>query len=155
MKTININGKDFTIEELSKLVEDSKNSEYPVYCQLLNSGKVVKFTGQRSGILVKNASNGTGAERVGQGSSSYMRHNDEKIWKPIPVCLKTGFFRGQLVWAWDDDHTHFRVLAFYDVENSCLFSIDGRKNYLAYDNYLPFEGNWPDWALEAYETLEL
>lgn len=40
-------------------------------------------------------------------------------------------------------------------ESNSLFSIQGKKNYLGYDNYLPFEGNWPDWTLEAYKTLEL
>ena len=30
-----------------------------------------------------------------------------------------------------------------------------KKNSFVYDNYLPFEGSWPDWALEAYKTLEL
>ena len=71
------------------------------------------------------------------------------------MCSKTGFFHGQLVWAWDRPHTHFRVLGFYDAENNSLFSIDGKKDSLVYDNYLPFEGNWPDWALEAYKTLKL
>lgn len=155
MKTININGKDFTIEELNKLIEDSKNSEYPIYCQLLNSDKVVKFTNQRKGVLVKNASNDRGGERVGQSSNNYQPHDNKMFWKPIPVYSKTGFFHGQLVWAWDNHQTHFRISAFYDAENSCLFSIDGKKDSLAYDDYLPFEGNWPDWALEAHKTLEL
>ena len=52
-------------------------------------------------------------------------------------------------------HTHLRILAFYDAENSCLFSLRGKNNSFVCDNYLPFEGNWPDWTLEAYKTLKL
>ena len=52
-------------------------------------------------------------------------------------------------------HTHARRVVFYDAENSCSFSRQGEKNSFVYDNYLPFEGNWPDWALEAYKTLKL
>lgn len=154
MKTININGKDFTIEELSKLIEDSENSKYPIYCRHLPTNKIVKFTDLSVGVVVKSGSD-QNKYPIGLESECFIEHTYKDTWKPIPVCSKTGFFRGQLVWAWDNEHTHFRVLAFYDVENSCLFSIYGKKNSLAYDKYLPFEGNWPDWALEAYKTLEL
>lgn len=155
MKTIKINGKDFTIEQLNKLIEDSEKSIYPIYCQLINSGKVVKFTDLRKGVLVKNESNAVGAERVGQSSNSYMHHDVSTVWKPLPVCPKTGFFHGQLVWAWDDCHTHFKALVFYNAKHSLTFAIGGGNSSLRYANYLPFEGNWPDWALEAYKTLEL
>ena len=92
---------------------------------------------------------------IGIESKSLIEHTYKDTWKPLPVCPKTGFFHGQLVWAWDNDHPHFRVTAFYNAENSCLFSIDGKKDSLGYDNYLLFEGDWPDWALEAYKTLKL
>ena len=134
MKTININGKDFTIEELNKLIEGSKKPLYPIYCLHLPTGKIVKFTDL---------------------SKRLIEHIYKNTWKPVPVCSKTGFFHGQLVWAWDKEHTHYRTLAFYDAENSCVFSIRGKKSILSYDSYLPFEGNWPDWTLEAYKTLEL
>ena len=156
MKTININGKEFTIEELNRLVEGSKYiSLYPIYCQHLHSDKIVKFTSLKEGILVKNGLGETDIWPVGYSANNWTDCDSKDDWKPLPVCQKTGFFHGQLVWAWDNEHTHFRISAFYDVENSCLFSIYGKKNSLAYDNYLPFEGNWPDWALEAYKTLEL
>ena len=148
MKTININGKDFTIEELSALIENSGKSAYPIYCQHLTTNKIVRFTDLSEGVVVKSGSDWR-AYPIGLESECFID------WKPLPVCPKTGFFHGQLVWVWDNDHTHFRILAFYDAENSCLFSIYGEKDSLAYDNYLPFEGNWPDWALEAYKTLKL
>ena len=153
MKTININGKDFTIEELSKLIEGSENiSQYPIYCQHLHSDKIVKFTDLKEGIVVKD---GKGEWPVGHKAANWTDCDSKIDWKPLPVCSQTGFFHGQLVWAWDNDHAHYRILAFYDAENSCLFSIYGKKGSLSYDNYLPFEGNWPDWALEAYKTLKL
>ena len=154
MKTININGKDFTIEELSRLVEDSKKPLYPIYCLHLPTGKIVKFTDLAEGVVVKSGSD-RNVYPIGQESKRLIEHTHKNAWKPVPVCSKTGFFHGQLVWAWDKEHTHYRTLAFYDAENSCVFSIRGKKNRLSYDSYLPFEGNWPDWALEAYKTLEL
>ena len=30
----------------------------------------------------------------------------------------------------------------------------GKNNGGEYDNYEPFEGNYPDWALEAFQTLD-
>ena len=154
MKTININGKDFTIEELAKLIEGSKDPLYPIYCLHLHSNKIVKFTDLSEGVVVKS---GYDQKRypIGLESECFVEHTYAATWKPIPVCSKTGFFHGQLVWAWDNNHTHFRVLVFYDAENNSLFSIQGKKNSLDYENYLPFEGNWPDWALEAYKTLKL
>lgn len=154
MKTININGKDFTIEELAKLIEGSKKLLYPIYCLHLHSAKIVKFTDLSEGVVVKSGSDWR-AYPVGIESKGLIEHTCKNSWKPLPVCSKTGFFHGQLVWAWDKEHTHYRTLAFYDAENSCVFSIHGKKNRLSYDSYLPFEGNWPDWTLEAYKTLEL
>lgn len=155
MKTININGKDFTIEELNKLIEDSEKSIYPIYCQLINSGKVVKFTDLRKGILVKNESNSVGAERVNQTSNHYLSHDNKNTWKPILVCPKTGFFHGQLVWAWNNEHTHYKVLGFYSVTKIGLHPANPSWDALHYENYTSFEGNWPDWVLEAYKTLDL
>ena len=154
MKTININGKDFTIEELSKLIEDSKKPLYPIYCLHLPTGKIVKFTDLSEGVVVKSGSD-RNMYPIGLESECFIEHTYKDTWKPIPVCSKTGFFHGQLVWAWEIDHTHLRILAFYDAENSCLFSLRGKNNSFVCDNYLPFEGNWPDWTLEAYKSLEL
>ena len=154
MKTININGKDFTIEELNKLIEGSKNPLYPIYCLHLPTNKIVKFTDLSEGVVVKSGSD-RDVYPIGLESKRLIEHTHKNAWKLLPVCPKTGFFHGQLIWALEIDYTHLRILAFYDAENSCLFSIQGKKNSLVYDNYLPFEGNWPDWALEAYKTLKL
>ena len=154
MNTVNINGKNFTIEELNKLIEGSKDPLYPIYCLHLPTGKIFKFTDLSEGVVVKSGSDWR-EYPIGLESKCLIEHTHKYAWKPVPVCSKTGFFHGQLVWAWDKEHTHYRILAFYDAENSCVFSIRGKKSILAYDSYLPFEGNWPDWTLEAYKTLEL
>ena len=154
MKTLNINGKDFTIEELSKLIEDSKDPLYPIYCLYLPTGKIVKFTDLTEGVVVKSGSD-RNVYPIGQESKRLIEHTHKNAWKPVPVCSKTGFFHGQLVWAWDDAQTHSRITVFYNAENSHIFSLRGKKLSFTYDNYAPFEGNWPDWALEAYKTLGL
>ena len=153
MKTININGKDFTIEELNKLIEGSKDPLYPIYCLHLPTNKIVKFTGLSEGVVVKSGSD-RDMYTIGPESKRLIEHIYKNTWKPVPVCPKTGFFHGQLVWAWEDDYTHYRALCFYDVKNSSAFSVSGIGN-ISYDNYAPFEGNWPDWVLESYKTLEL
>ena len=155
MKTININGKDFTIEELNKLIEGSKDPLYPIFCLHLPTGKIVKFTNLSEGVVVKSGSD-PNMYPIGLESNHFIEHTYKDTWTPIPVCPKTGLFHGQLAWAWGNEHTHIRKLFFYDAENSCSFSVGGKRYSLAsYDNYAPFEGNWPDWALEAYKTLEL
>ena len=154
MKTININGKDFTIEELNKLIEDSKKPLYPIYCLHLPTNKIVKFTDLSEGVVVKSGSD-CHAYPIGKESKRFIEHTYKNTWKLLPVCPKTGFFHGQLVWTWDIDHTRCRILAFYDAENGCVFSIHGKNSGLVYDNYLPFKDNWPNWALEAFKTLEL
>ena len=155
MKTININGKDFTIEELNKLIGDSGNSLYPIYCKHLYSDKIVKFTDLKEGVLVKNSLGTTSICSVGHEANNWTDCDSKEDWKPLPVCPKTGFFHSQLVWAWDHEHTHYRVLGFYNAREQNLFPAKTSWNELNYENYLPFEGNWPDWTLEAYETLEL
>ena len=39
-------------------------------------------------------------------------------------------------------------------KNKCTYQFNGTKNGGNYDNYAPLEGNYPDWALEAFQTLE-
>ena len=79
---------------------------------------------------------------------------DNDIWQQLEVCEKTGSFDGQLIWCWNNHHTHFRILRFYDAKNKCTYDYLGKKGGFSYDNYEPFEGNYPEWALEAFKTLE-
>jgi len=60
----------------------------------------------------------------------------------------------QLVWCWDNNLTHQRTLKFYDAINDCTFNGFGKRNGASWHNYEPFEDEYPDWAKEAYKTLE-
>ena len=55
---------------------------------------------------------------------------------------------------WDYNNAHYRTLKFYDAKNECVYQFNGNRNGIFYHNYKPFEGNYPDWALEAFQTLE-
>ena len=60
----------------------------------------------------------------------------------------------ELVWCWDNNKPFIRSLCFYDVKNRCTFYDDsGRRDGMSYDNYAPYEGEWPEWAKEAYKKL--
>lgn len=138
------------IEVLKKQNSVKEEFEYPIYCKLKDSSLVVKFKGLKNGKTVVNNT----FNNVGNKFSTWQNHSETNIWQQLDVCEKTGFFDGQLVWCWDNDDTHIRELRFYDVKNKCTYMFDGDKNGGEYDNYAPFEGNYPDWALEAFQTLQ-
>ena len=138
------------IEALKKQNIEKEEFTYPIYCKLKDSSLVVKFKGLRQG---KTAVNNT-FNNVGNKSSIWQNHTDINTWQQLDVCEKTGFFDGQLVWCWDNDDTHVVTLRFYDAKNKCTYQFDGTEDGHDYDNYEPFEGNYPDWALDAFQTLE-
>ena len=138
------------IEALKKQNTEKEEIKYPIYCKLKGSSLVVKFTGLTLGKLVVNSKH-TKIEKTFKEWRIFTAIN---TWQQLDVCEKTGFFDGQLVWCWDKDETHTRHLRFYDVRNKCAFYDDGNRNGYSYKNYEPFEGNYPDWALEAFQTLE-
>ena len=138
------------IEALKNQVTEKEEIKYPIYCKLKDYSLVVKFKGLRQGkTVVNNTFNNVGAK-----STTWASHTDSDAWQQLEVCPVTGFFDGQLVWCWDNDDTHSRELKFYDVKNQCTYTFNGKNNGCGYDNYEPFEGNYPDWALEAFQTLE-
>ena len=138
------------IEALKKQNTEKKEIKYPIYCKLKNSSLVVKFTKLQSGeVVVNNKYN-----NIGDKNTTWEKHTDTYTWQQLDVCEKTGFFDGQLVWCWDNDDTHTIILRFYDAKRKCPYQFDGTINGLEFDNYEPFEGNYPDWALEAFQTLE-
>ena len=138
------------IEALKKQVTEKEEINYPIYYKLKKSSLVVKFTGLRSGEVVVNSKH----YNIGDKSTTYRSHTDTMVWQQLDVCEKTGFFDGQLVWCWDNNYTHKRDLKFYDVKNKCTYLFNGDKDGSDYHKYEPFEGNYPDWALEAFQTLE-
>ena len=138
------------IEALKKQNTEKEEINYPIYCKLIGYSLVVEFTELQSGEVVVNSS----PCKVGNKSTNWTKHTDTNCWQQLNVCEKTGFFDGQLVWCWDNNGTHIRSLRFYDVKHKCPYQCGGTKGGYSYDNYEPFEGNYPDWALEAFQTLE-
>ena len=138
------------IEALKKQNIEKEKFEYPIYCKLKDSSLVVEFKGLRKGKPVVNNT----FNNVGEKAFTWQNHSETNTWQQLDVCEKTGFFDGQLVWCWEDDDTHSRVLRFYEVKRKGTYKFDGTQDGHAYDNYEPFEGNYPDWALEAFQTLE-
>ena len=138
------------IEALKKQNTEKEEIKYPIYCKLKGSSLVVKFTGLQEGKLVVN----TEHIKIEKAFNEWRKHTDTDVWQQLDVCEKTGFFDGQLVWCWDDINTHVRHLRFYDVKYKCTYTAVGDKDGGEYGNYEPFEGNYPDWALEAFQTLE-
>ena len=139
------------IEALKKQNLDKEEEiKYPIYCKSKYSSLVVKFTGLQSVEVVVNSKH----YNIGDKSTTWISHTDTKTWQQLEVCEITGFFDGQLVWCWDNNDTHARYLRFYDVKNKSTFYYNGTRNGARFNNYEPFEGNYPDWALEAFQTLE-
>lgn len=136
------------IEALKKQSEEEEFT-YPIYCKWKHSSLVVKFTGLQSGEVVVNE-----YQNIGDKHDDWRTHTDTTVWQQLDVCEETGFFDGQLVWCWDDNITHSKLLRFYDVKNKCTYNPLGKRSGFVYNNYVPFEGNYPDWALEAFQTLE-
>ena len=110
----------------------------------------MKFAELQSGEIVINSKN----NNIGDKSTNWISHTDTDVWQQLDVCEKTGFFDGQLVWCWENEFTHCKHLRFYDSKNKCTYHCDGNRYGYSYKNYEPFEGNYPDWALKAFQTLE-
>lgn len=136
------------IEALKKQSEEEE-FKYPIFCKLKDSSLVVKFTELKSGEIVVNSKHYNVEDKI----INWAKHTDTTVWQQLDVCEKTGFFDGQLVWCWNDTDSHIRCLKFYDVKNKRTYCYNGIKYGYNYKNYEPFEGNYPDWALEAFQTL--
>lgn len=138
------------IEALKKQSTEKEEVKYPIFCKLKDSSLVVKFKEFKQGKTVVNNT----FNNVGNKYFIWQNNLKTNTWQKLDVCEKTGFFAGQLVWCWDNDDTHVRTLRFYYVKYKCTYQFDGTEDGHDYDNYEPFEGNYPDWALEAFQTLE-
>ena len=138
------------IEVLKKQKKKKKEFNYPIYCRGKETNCVVKFESLSEGVYVVQNE----FRKVGENIKTLIRHDHTDFWQQLDVCEKTGFFDGQLIWCWDNDDTHVRTLRFYDAKNECTYCYDGTRAGDYYCNYEPFKGNYPDWALEAFQTLE-
>ena len=138
------------IEALKKQNTEKKEITYPIYCKSIGSSLVVEFTRLNEGKVVVNSR----YDSIGEYRTNWHDYNNNNVWQQLDVCENTGFFDGQLVWCWDNDDTHVKCLKFYDTKNECTYHCDGSIYGSVFDNYEPFKGNYPDWALEAFQTLE-
>ena len=138
------------IETLKKQNSEKEQFEYPIFCRFKDFSLVVKFTALQTGKVVVNNS----YYNVGDKGNDWRIHTDTTVWQQLDVCEKTGFFDGQLVWCWENEFTHSKHLRFYDSKSKCAYDYSGKRGGFSYDYYEPFEGNYPDWALEAFQTLE-
>jgi len=137
--------------ELGREIEALKNEQkYPIYCLSKGTEEIVRFTGLQEGIVVKQGD----LDDVGYDYNKWVAHTNTNVWQQLDVCPKTGFYDGQLVWCWDDNYTHERRLKFYDTKKETTFYYNGERCGIYYHKYEPYEGNWPEWALEAFKTLE-
>ena len=138
------------IEALKKQNAEKEEIKYPIYCKFKDSSLVIKFTELQSGEVVIN----NNYYNVGNKNADWRSHTDTDVWQQLDVCEETGFFDGQLVWCWDNNDTYIRYLKFYDAKNECTYCYDGTRSGTCIDNYEPFEGNYPYWALKAFQTLK-
>ena len=138
------------IEALKNQVTEKEEIKYPIYCKSIGSSLVVEFTRLNEGKVVVNSR----YDIIGEYRTNWHDYNNNNVWQQLDVCEETGFFDGQLVWCWSHNDTHSRYLRFYDVKNKSTFYYNGTRDGTRFGNYEPFEGNYPDWALEAFQTLE-
>lgn len=144
------------VAQLSKKIEilEAKEKEtikYPIYCLQQDIGLVVKFTKLREGVVVKNGDD----YNVNQYYNDWVPHTAIENWTQLEVCPTRGLFDGQLVSCYYHRlFTHSRVLAFFDAKNQRAFSVTGDRIGENYDIYEPYEGNYPEWAQEAFNTLK-
>lgn len=140
-------------QELGQEIERLKKSEvqYPIYCRSKETDSIVKFNSLQEGVYVKNSI----VLDVGEIGNNFIPHTDTDHWQQLEVCPETGFFDGQLVWCWDNIHTSSRALVFYNAKHKRAFNHKGERIGVKWDNYEPYEGNYPDWAQKAFETLEI
>lgn len=142
--------KEQRIEELQRQIDEIKNeTEYPVFCYSKESNHIVRFDCLKSGEVVKQ-----GCWEFGNKSKSWVEHIDKHHWKPLPYNKERGLYHTQLVWCWDDDIKGYRNLCFYNAVNDTSFNYKCELDGIKWDNYEPYQGEWPQWAIEAHKTLE-
>jgi len=138
------------IEELEQL-----DNEYPKYMLATNALKckqfIVKFTDEHTGTVVAAAEDAP--YKVGGKSDDWVCANNTDAWKEI--TNPNELYDKDLIECWNTSYTCTRHYKFYDANNKCTFSFEGKRYSHRYDNYrklMPWE--YPEWAIEAQKTLE-
>lgn len=142
--------KEQRIDELQRQIDVLKNeTEYPVFCYNKLNRNIVMFKKLTYGVVVKQ-----GILEYGDRTNSFIEHTDESAWKTLPYNKERGLYHTQLVWCWQNSDTHDRTLSFYNAIDDSSFSYNGNPGGLDWENYEPYQGEWPQWAIEAHKTLE-
>jgi hypothetical protein len=143
--------------EVDKLREQCKQKpgfKYPIYMQSKHNKEVVKFTSLTTGVVVV-ASKFSSDRSVGYRASDWVEHTNTATWQPIAFDEQLGIADKQLCECWDNGYTSGRALRFYSAKNKFAYTVEGKKAWVHYDNYLPIPyADYPDWAIEAEKTLE-
>lgn len=140
------------IDELQRQIDELKNeTEYPVFCYLFDSDKpiIVRFDGLKSGEVIKQ-----GSLEFGHKADDWNPCTNKNIWEPLSYNKERGLYHTQLVWVWDKSIKGHRVLCFYNAVNDSTFNYKCELNGVKWNNYEPYQGEWPQWAIEAHKTLE-
>ncbi|MGD8305018.1 MAG: hypothetical protein PVF17_00055 [Ignavibacteria bacterium] len=85
-----------------------------------------------------------------------------KFWSDVKNEYKQPLEHKQLVWIYYKDSAMSRALTFYDVTKDYFYSTNGTHlseieiaELKIYNIIIePYEGEWPEWAKEAYNKLE-
>lgn len=144
--------KEQRIDELQRQIDELKNeTEYPVFCYLFDSKKpvIVRFDGLKSGEVIKQ-----GYWEFGHKADDWNNFTNTDYWKQLPYNKERGLYHTQLVWCWQNSDTHDRTLSFYNAIDDSSFRYNGNPGGLDWENYEPYQGEWPQWAIEAHKTLE-
>ena len=124
---------------------------YPLYFESTYDGTIVKFTDINTGVTVKLGTHSL--VDIGISTDSWTPHTDA-VWKTVAHNKERDLFDKQLVWGWDNDDTHRRILRFYNAMDDYVLSYRGKRIMYKVDNYEAYKGEYPEWAKEAYKTLE-
>lgn len=140
-----------TLEDVGyKKLRIKPKIEFPIYAKATDDNYYVKFTSEITGEVIYSNSE---IYKVKYMASNWVPVFKDDSWiiidNPYELTDKC------LVECWDDDG-HNAQLRFYDAKNTCTFSIDGKRDCAAFDNYKcipPWQEN-QEWVAEARKKLE-
>ncbi len=131
--------------------KNTENFEYPIFKKAKNLREVVRFESMHKGTTVIAGLN----HDISITLNCWTKHTNQEKWEDVPYDRKRDLFHGQLVHVWNNNHTHYIAMTFYDAINKCTFKLDGRLDGPTYSNYEAVKPEHiPEWAIKAYNSLE-
>lgn len=138
------------LESRIKALETEESTEYPIFCKSNERGTIVKFTGNNEGTVVYSPNDSP--VKMNEYRDTWASHIEARVWKQIPSNGE--LWHGALVWVWDNYDTHRRQLRFYNVHTKTVCDYSGASINVYFDHYELYKGEWPEWAQEAFKTLD-